>query len=85
MSMMCDARARDLDHAARRALDRLRREGLLGEALAAEATAEVAAIWAHLPEDAIATAVSRCLASPALPAEDGAERSVPRRPDRARS
>ena len=80
MSMMCEARAADLDHAARRALGRLRREGLAGEALAGAAVAEVAAIWAHLPEAAIAAAVSRCLASPAPCEEDGAGRSASRPP-----
>ncbi len=81
MAMMCEAQARDLDHAARRALDRLRRGGLSGEALAAAATAEVAAIWAHLPEDPIAAAVSRCLSE----AGDGDARSAPPPPDPARS
>ncbi len=85
MSMMCEARPGDLEHAARRVLDRLAQEGLEGEALASAATAEVAALWAHLPEPEIAAAVRRCLARPPEPGEPEGERSAPRPPDPGRS
>jgi hypothetical protein len=85
MSMMCEAQPGDLDHAARRVLERLRQEGLGDEALAAAAVAEIGAIWAHLPEPVIAAAVRRRLAEPPRACEPESGRSAPPPPDPGQS
>ena len=65
--MMCEPGERDLDHAVRQAVAELRAAGHTGEALAAAATATVAALWAHVDRAVIRAAVIRRLERDAAP------------------